>query len=71
MQLLHGTSDYEILSELSIAFFEDTGWYKANYTALSDLNQNSLQWGKGTHSSSPCKFSQRISIVLQIKAVHL
>jgi len=48
-QLLRA-SDYEILSELTIAFFEDTGWYKANYTALNDLNQNSLQWGKGTYN---------------------
>jgi len=26
---------------------EDTGWYKANYTALYGLNQNPVQWGKG------------------------
>ena len=30
-----------------MAFLEDSGWYKANYTALSELNQNSLQWGRG------------------------
>lgn len=40
-------SDYEVLSEFTLAFLEDSGWYKANYTALSELNQNSLQWGRG------------------------
>ena len=39
--------DYEILSEFTIALFEDTGWYKANYSALYALNQQKLHWGKG------------------------
>ena len=39
--------DYEVLSEFTLALFEDSGWYKANYTALYDLKQNPLQWGKG------------------------
>ena len=40
-------SDYLVLSEFTLALFEDSGWYKANYTALYDLQQNPLQWGKG------------------------
>ena len=39
--------DYQVLSEFTLALFEDSGWYKANYTALYDLKQNPLQWGKG------------------------
>ena len=39
--------DYCILSEFTIALLEDSGWYKANYTALYNLKQNPLQWGKG------------------------
>ena len=31
-----------------MALFEDSGWYKGNYTALEILNQLPLQWGKGT-----------------------
>jgi len=40
-------SDYEVLSEFTVALLEDSGWYKANYTALNELNQFPLQWGKG------------------------
>ena len=40
-------SDYLVFSEFTLAFLEDTGWYKGNYTALSALNQRSLEWGKG------------------------
>ena len=40
-------SDYLVLSEFTLALFEDSGWYKANYTALNNLQQNPLQWGKG------------------------
>ena len=39
--------DYGILSEFTLALFEDSGWYKANYTALYNLKQNPQQWGKG------------------------
>ena len=39
--------DYEVLTEFTLALFEDSGWYKVNYTALYDLKQNPLQWGKG------------------------
>ena len=46
-----GYRDYEVLSEFTLAFLEDTGWYKANYTALSELSQNSLRWGRGTAHS--------------------
>ena len=41
------SSDYLVLSEFTLALFEDSGRYKANYTALYDLPQNPLQWGKG------------------------
>ena len=44
---LYSSSDYVVLSEFTLALFEDSGWYKANYTALYDLQQNPLQWGKG------------------------
>ena len=36
-----------MLSEFTAALFEDSGWYKANYSALSALDQHALQWGKG------------------------
>ena len=45
--LTHLFSDYLVLSEFTIALFEDSGWYKANYTALREVNQHPLQWGKG------------------------
>ena len=35
------------MSEFTLALFEDSGWYKANYTALYNINQYPLQWGKG------------------------
>ena len=38
-----------VLSEFTLALFEDSGWYKANYTALHSLKQNPLQWGKGNY----------------------
>jgi len=40
-------SDYQVLSEFTVALLEDSGWYKANYTALNELNQIPLMWGKG------------------------
>ena len=39
--------DYLVMSEFTLALFEDSGWYKANYTALYNIKQNPLQWGKG------------------------
>ena len=36
-----------MLSEFTAALFEDSGWYKADYSALSALDQHALQWGKG------------------------
>ena len=39
--------DYDVLSEFTVGLLEDSGWYKANYTALYNLKQNPLQWGKG------------------------
>ena len=50
--LLDLPSDYLVLSEFTLALFEDSGWYKANYTALYNLQQNPLQWGKGTSIAS-------------------
>ena len=47
--LIFTLSDYSILSEFTIALFEDTGWYKANYSALYALNQQKLHWGKGSY----------------------
>ena len=47
--LLDLPSDYLVLSEFTLALFEDSGWYKANYTALYNLQQNPLQWGKGKY----------------------
>ena len=45
------TRDYAVVSEFTLALFEDSGWYKANYTALYNLKQNPLQWGKGKEIS--------------------
>ena len=36
-----------VMTEFTLALFEDSGWYKANYTALNNIGQNPLQWGKG------------------------
>ena len=47
MYSVHYYSDYEVLSEFTVALLEDSGWYKANYTALHELNQVPLLWGKG------------------------
>ena len=38
--------DYTILSEFTIMLLEDSGWYKANYTALDEINQHPLLWEK-------------------------
>ncbi|XP_065915873.1 leishmanolysin-like peptidase isoform X1 [Dysidea avara] len=48
-ELMNGyiSDDYEVLSEFTVALLEDSGWYKANYTALHELNQVPLLWGKG------------------------
>ena len=40
-------SDYQVLSEFTVALLEDSGWYKANYTALHELSQAPLMLGKG------------------------
>ena len=40
-------SDYLVLSQFTVGLFEDSGWYKGNYTALERLNQLPLEWGKG------------------------
>ena len=48
------SSDYMVMSEFTLALFEDSGWYKANYTALHNLKQNSLQWGKGMYIFKLC-----------------
>ena len=51
LQLLHTFCnlfrDYSVLSEFTIALLEDSGWYKANYSSLHEVNQNPLQWGRG------------------------
>ena len=39
--------DYSVLSNFTLAFFEDSGWYKVNYSSLEDLHQFDLLWGKG------------------------
>ena len=49
MDLISFCSDYTVLSQFTIAALEDSGWYKGNYTALDELNQLSLEWGKGRH----------------------
>ena len=53
MQCYHASmyvlSDYDVLSEFTLVLLEDSGWYKANYTALHNLKQNPLQWGKGKY----------------------
>ena len=49
MHLISFYSDYVVLSQFTIAALEDSGWYKGNYTALDELNQLPLEWGKGSH----------------------
>ena len=45
--LMCSLSDYVVLTEFTVAALEDSGWYKANYTALNEIDQPLLQWGKG------------------------
>jgi len=40
-------SDYAVLSNFTLAFFEDSGWYKVNYTFMNNYDQFELQWGRG------------------------
>ena len=41
--------DYSVLSNFTLAYFEDSGWYKVNYSSLEGLNQLDLLWGKGEY----------------------
>ena len=43
-------SDYNVFSNFTLAFFEDSGWYKVNYTFVNNYDQFELQWGKGINS---------------------
>ena len=40
-------SDYMVYSNFTLAFFEDSGWYKVNYTYTNSFRQFDLNWGKG------------------------
>ena len=40
-------SDYAVFSNFTLAFFEDSGWYKVNYTFINNYDQFELQWGRG------------------------
>ena len=40
-------SDYAVFSNFTLAFFEDSGWYKVNYTFVNNYDQFELQWGRG------------------------
>ena len=63
--IVYLSSDYLVLSEFTLALFEDSGWYKANYTALYDLQQNPLQWGKGIILHSHLRIKGILLIHLQ------
>ena len=45
-------SDFAVFSNFTLAFFEDSGWYKVNYTFINNYNQFELQWGKGMQIQS-------------------
>ena len=47
ISLLSVCSDYNVFSNFTLAFFEDSGWYKVNYTFVNNYDQFELQWGKG------------------------
>eukprot|EP00731_Ephydatia_muelleri_P017306 Em0010g404a len=40
-------ADYTTLSNFTLAFFEDSGWYRVNYSYLSTISQFDLRWGQG------------------------
>lgn len=40
-------NDYMVYSNFTLAFFEDSGWYKVNYTFTNSFRQFDLNWGKG------------------------
>ena len=45
-------SDYAVFSNFTLAFFEDSGWYKVNYTFINNYNQFELQWGRGIYNNN-------------------
>ena len=40
-------SDYMVYSNFTWKVFEDSGWYKINYTVTESIDQLKLLWGKG------------------------
>ena len=44
------SSDYNVLSNFTLAFFEDSGWYEVNYTFANSFANDQLvtelQWGE-------------------------
>ena len=45
--LLFTYSDYAVYSNFTWKLFEDSGWYKVNYTFINTIEQYNLEWGKG------------------------
>ena len=50
-------SDYNVFSNFTLAFFEDSGWYKVNYTFVNNYDQFELQWGKGIKYITYCQYA--------------
>lgn len=40
--------DYMVVSNFTWAFFEDSGWYRINYTYTNSIDQLEMKWGKST-----------------------
>ena len=45
-------SEYAVVSNFTLAFFEDSGWYKVDYAYTDSYKQpHKLLWGKGKNGS--------------------
>ena len=56
-----------MLSNFTLAYFEDSGWYKVNYSSLEGLNQLDLLWGKGEFLARLECNHRAINLVCQCK----
>ena len=64
-------SDYAVFSNFTLAFFEDSGWYKVNYTFINNYDQFELQWGKGVYYRHFCALINKYIVNVLEKVIHV
>ena len=64
-------SDYAVFSNFTLAFFEDSGWYKVNYTFINNYDQFELQWGKGVYYWHFCGLINKYVVNVLEKVIHV